>query len=224
MVDFTYVPTWSGMAFTASVTDVVSRRIVGWRKMDPIPTDIPLDALEMALWVRDRAGQDITGVIQHSDAGVQYIAIRCCWSDCNGRACGDNLDDRARLIRWRGCLARWSSWSRAGGALGQAARSFCRCTHRLASCGSCVARHRRALCAGSEPLNFGLHEAVSARSSGYIRAEDFLAGQKGWSSSGRFQTPAITGRLEFRKEPATERPRNRSDFRGFFMCYVSGHL
>ena len=98
VVDFTYVPTWSGMAFTASVTDVVSRRIVGWRKLDPIPTDIPLDALEMALWVRDRAGQDITGVIQHSDAGVQYIAIRCCWSDCNGRACGDNLDDRARLI------------------------------------------------------------------------------------------------------------------------------
>ena len=30
-VDFTYVPTWSGMCFTAFVTDVYSRRIVGWR-------------------------------------------------------------------------------------------------------------------------------------------------------------------------------------------------
>ena len=76
VVDFTYVPTWSGMAFTAFVTDVYSRRIVGWRTMNRMPTDLPLDALEMALWVRDRAGQDVTGVIQHSDAGVQYTSIR----------------------------------------------------------------------------------------------------------------------------------------------------
>lgn len=76
VVDFTYVPTWSGMAFTAFVTDVYSRRIVGWRTMDRMPTALPLDALEMALWVRDRAGQDVTGVIQHSDAGSQYTAIR----------------------------------------------------------------------------------------------------------------------------------------------------
>ncbi|RLP56633.1 IS3 family transposase, partial [Kocuria marina subsp. indica] len=71
LVDFTYVPTWSGMAFTAFVTDVFSRRIVGWRTMSKMPTDLPLDALEMALWIRDRAGEDITGVIQHSDAGSQ---------------------------------------------------------------------------------------------------------------------------------------------------------
>ena len=31
VVDFTYVPTWAGMAFTAFVSDVCSRRIVGWR-------------------------------------------------------------------------------------------------------------------------------------------------------------------------------------------------
>ncbi|MEV8026167.1 IS3 family transposase [Microbacterium sp. NPDC080220] len=72
VVDFTYVPTWSGMAFTAFVTDGFSRRIVGWRTMDRMSTDLPLDALEMALWVRDRAGQDVAGVIQHSDAGAQY--------------------------------------------------------------------------------------------------------------------------------------------------------
>jgi putative transposase len=45
VVDFTYVPTWSGMAFTAFVTDVFSRRIVGWRTMNRMPTDLPLDAL-----------------------------------------------------------------------------------------------------------------------------------------------------------------------------------
>lgn len=64
------------MAVTASVTDVHSRRIVGWRTMDRMPTDMPWDALEMALWVWDRAGQDVTGVIQHSDAGAQYTALR----------------------------------------------------------------------------------------------------------------------------------------------------
>lgn len=30
----------------------------------------------MALWVRDQAGHDVTGVIQHSDAGSQYTALR----------------------------------------------------------------------------------------------------------------------------------------------------
>jgi len=76
VVDFTYVPTWSGMAFTAFVTDVYSRRIVGWRTMNRMPMELPLDALEMALWVRDRAGEDVAGVIQHSDAGAEYTAIR----------------------------------------------------------------------------------------------------------------------------------------------------
>lgn len=76
VVDFTYVPTWSGMAFTAFVTDVFARRIVGWRTMNRMPTELPLNALEMALWVRDRAGEDVTGVIQHSDAGAQYTSIR----------------------------------------------------------------------------------------------------------------------------------------------------
>jgi putative transposase len=47
-VDFTYCPTWSGMGFTAFVTDVFSRRIVGWRTAAGMPTELPLDALEMA--------------------------------------------------------------------------------------------------------------------------------------------------------------------------------
>lgn len=76
IVDFTCVPTWSKMAFTAFVTDVYSRRIVGWRTMDTMPTDLPLDAPEMPLWVRDRAGENVKGVIQPSDAGAQYTAVR----------------------------------------------------------------------------------------------------------------------------------------------------
>ena len=76
VVDFTYVPTWSCMAFTAFVTDVFSRRIVGWRTASRMPTELPLDALEMALWVRQSAGATVDGLIHHSDAGAQYTALR----------------------------------------------------------------------------------------------------------------------------------------------------
>jgi putative transposase len=76
IVDFTYVPTWSGMAFTAFVSDVFSRRIVGWRTSCSMPTQLPLDALEMALWTRSRAGHTapdgrLDRLIHHSDAGSQ---------------------------------------------------------------------------------------------------------------------------------------------------------
>ncbi len=81
LVDSTYVPTWSGMVFTAFVADAFSRRIVGWRTASSMPTALPLDALEMAsgdptrreaAWweygTREQAGQDVTGVVHHSDA------------------------------------------------------------------------------------------------------------------------------------------------------------
>jgi putative transposase len=76
VVDFTYVPTWSGTAFTAFVSDVYGRRIVGWRTAAAMPTELPLDALEMALWTRARAGEDVDGLVHHSDAGSQYTSIR----------------------------------------------------------------------------------------------------------------------------------------------------
>jgi putative transposase len=78
LVDFTYVPTWSGMAFTAFVSDAFSRRIVGWRTAASMPTELPLDALEMALWIRARAGEEVVGLVHHSDAGSQYTSIRYC--------------------------------------------------------------------------------------------------------------------------------------------------
>jgi len=76
LVDFTYVATWAGMAFTAFVADAFSHRIVGWRTASSMPTELPLDALEMALWTRSRAGQAIDGLVHHSDAGSQYTSIR----------------------------------------------------------------------------------------------------------------------------------------------------
>lgn len=76
VVDFTYVPTWAGTVFSAFVTDVFSRRIVGWRTKATMPTELPLDALEMALWTRQQADQLVAGLVHHSDAGSQYTAIR----------------------------------------------------------------------------------------------------------------------------------------------------
>jgi putative transposase len=34
-------------------------------------TDLVLDALEMGIWQRQRAGHDLQGLVHHSDAGSQ---------------------------------------------------------------------------------------------------------------------------------------------------------
>jgi putative transposase len=75
VVDFTYIDTAAGHVFTAFVQDVFSRRIVGWATSAYHATELPLAALEMALWTRDRPGQDLTGLVHHSDAGSEYTAI-----------------------------------------------------------------------------------------------------------------------------------------------------
>jgi putative transposase len=73
IADITYVATWSGFAYAAFVTDVFSRRIVGWRVSNTLRADLALDALEMAIWTR--AEEDLAGLVHHSDRGVQYLSI-----------------------------------------------------------------------------------------------------------------------------------------------------
>ena len=70
--DLTYVATWSGFVYVAFVIDVFSRRIVGWRVSNSLRSDLALDALEQAIWDRDK----LSGLIHHSDRGVQYLSIR----------------------------------------------------------------------------------------------------------------------------------------------------
>lgn len=72
VADITYVATWSGFVYVAFVVDVFSRYIVGWRVLKHMQTDLILDALEQALWLRGKP----TGVIHHSDRGSQYLSIR----------------------------------------------------------------------------------------------------------------------------------------------------
>jgi len=74
VADLTYVSTWSGFAYVAFVIDAFSRAIVGWRVATSLRADLALDALEMAIWSRDR--QSLAGLVHHSDRGVQYLAIR----------------------------------------------------------------------------------------------------------------------------------------------------
>ena len=42
VADITYVATWSGFVYVAFITDVYSRRIVGWRVMKTMKTDLIL--------------------------------------------------------------------------------------------------------------------------------------------------------------------------------------
>jgi transposase InsO family protein len=72
VADITYVATWVGFVYVAFVTDVFSRRIVGWRVSKSLRSDLALDALEQALHARP-SKEDL---IHHSDRGVQYLSIR----------------------------------------------------------------------------------------------------------------------------------------------------
>ncbi|QNT98242.1 ISMsm1, transposase orfB (plasmid) [Streptomyces griseofuscus] len=76
VADFTYVATWSGIVYVAFVVDVFSRAIVGWSAATSKRAKLVLDALDMALWRRDRAGTPAgPGLVHHSDAGSQYTSF-----------------------------------------------------------------------------------------------------------------------------------------------------
>lgn len=73
VTDLTYVPTWSGVAYTCFIVDAFSRMIVGWRVASTMRTEMVLDALEMARWQR---GTRLEGLVAHSDAGSPFTSIR----------------------------------------------------------------------------------------------------------------------------------------------------
>lgn len=70
VVDITYVPiTAGGFAYAAFVIDAFSKMIAGWKVAGHMRTSLALDALEMAVSARLRAGQSLTGLVHHSDRG-----------------------------------------------------------------------------------------------------------------------------------------------------------
>jgi len=68
--DITYVPTWEGWLYLATVIDIASRRVVGFALAEHLRTELACDALANAVAARDPA----PGVIFHSDKGCQYTS------------------------------------------------------------------------------------------------------------------------------------------------------
>jgi len=70
VADMTYVPTWEGFLYLAVVTDVFSRKVVGWAFGVQMTSELVIAALDMALITRKPQS-----VIHHSDQGSQYTSI-----------------------------------------------------------------------------------------------------------------------------------------------------
>jgi len=83
--DFTYCSTWSGVIYVAFVTDVFSRRIVGWKAARSMSAALVIDALNMAAWAR--RGTHTAGLICHSDYAGVFVKPRIVVSACAGRGC-----------------------------------------------------------------------------------------------------------------------------------------
>ncbi|WP_369009680.1 DDE-type integrase/transposase/recombinase, partial [Lysinibacillus sp. GbtcB16] len=67
VADITYVPCREGRLYLASVLDLCTKEIVGWRLRDRMTSDLTLDALEAA----HKAKKPGKGLIHHSDRGSQ---------------------------------------------------------------------------------------------------------------------------------------------------------
>lgn len=65
--DITYIRTWKGWLYLATVIDIASRRVVGWAMADHMRTEVVADALVMAVDHR----RPEAGLIFHSDRGCQ---------------------------------------------------------------------------------------------------------------------------------------------------------
>ena len=119
----TYVSTWAGWCYVAFVIDAYARRILGWRTATTMTADRVLDAVEQAIWVRereDRADSPRWSPITTTAASTSP------WRTANGsptpvssRRSGRSA--RAMTTRWRrastGCTRPSSSAAKAPGGM-----------------------------------------------------------------------------------------------------------
>lgn len=71
--DFTYIQLLDEFVYLAVELDLYSRKCIGWSLSRNLDTETALDALQMALY--NRRDENISGLIHHSDRGVQYTAM-----------------------------------------------------------------------------------------------------------------------------------------------------
>ena len=113
--DITYLATWEGWLYLATVIDIASRRVVGFALADHLRTELVADALGNAVAARDPA----PGVIFHSDRGCQYTsaAFAALAGDCQvsltvGRKgqCWDNAVAESFFASLKGELIDTRAW------------------------------------------------------------------------------------------------------------------
>ncbi len=71
VADITYIPTWEGWLYLATVVDAFTRRCCGWSMRNDLTANLVTDALGMAVALRKPSA----GTIHHSDRGSQYGSL-----------------------------------------------------------------------------------------------------------------------------------------------------
>ncbi len=71
--DFTYIQLNKEYVYLAVELDIYTRRCLGWSLSRSLSKETALDALQMALY--ERQNDDLSGLIHHSDQGVQYTSF-----------------------------------------------------------------------------------------------------------------------------------------------------
>lgn len=114
--DITYIWTWEGWAYLATVIDLASRRVVGWALADHMRASLVCDALNMAIANR----RPPPGLIFHSDRGTQYTSTEFCHllathgirqSLSRPRQCWDNAVAEAWFGSFKRELIETQSWA-----------------------------------------------------------------------------------------------------------------
>jgi transposase InsO family protein len=113
--DITYIGTWEGWLYLATVIDIASRRVVGYALADHLHTELVSAALANAVAARDPG----PGVIFHADRGCQYTSTEfaALASDCavmlsHGRTgqCWDNALAESFFATIKGELLDLQPW------------------------------------------------------------------------------------------------------------------
>lgn len=105
--DITYIATAQGWLYLAVVMDLCSRKIVGWALADHLKTPLVIAALRRALAAR----RPKTGLVHHSDRGVQYAsgdyrALLAAWQILPSMSAKGNCYDNAAAEAFFSTLKR----------------------------------------------------------------------------------------------------------------------
>ena len=100
--DITYIPTWQGWEYLATVIDCATRKVIGWAMGDNYKTPLITTAIEMAAWNIDLPADAVStptaGVITPRPSR-RVLAGR-------GSASQSGVPESVSILRWRNHLTR----------------------------------------------------------------------------------------------------------------------